>query len=374
MCGIVGYIGTREAYPILISGLHRLEYRGYDSAGVALLGDSQQQISVYKAKGKVSALEEAAKDKNCTGTIGIAHTRWATHGEPSVINAHPHLSESGNLALVHNGIIENFSVLCDQLKAKGYTFKSATDTEVLVQLIEYYEHKHHCDVISSVRYALNKVIGAYAIVLIDKRQPDTLIAARKSSPLVVGIGENNKEFFIASDATPIAEYTSHVVYIDDEQIVKIERGKEMEISNLQAEHVDVDVTEIDVDLNMLDKGGYPHFMLKEIYDQPKCLEDCMRGRLEAMDKRLKIEPENIQYGINLSAVKQYKQQLMNARRFIIVACGTSWHAGLIGKQLFETICNIPVQVEYASEFRYRNPVINDDDVVFARNCRYPCCH
>ena len=297
MCGIVGYIGTREAYPILIAGLHRLEYRGYDSAGVALLGEGQQQVHVYKAKGKVSALEEVAKDKDCAGTIGIAHTRWATHGEPSVINAHPHLSESGNLALVHNGIIENFSVLRDQLKAKGYTFKSATDTEVLVQLIEYYEHKHNCDIVSAVRYALNKVIGAYAIVLIDKRQPDTLIAARKSSPLVVGIGEDNNEFFIASDATPIAEYTSHVVYIDDEQIVKIERGKEMEISNLQAEHVDVDVTEIDVDLNMLDKGGFPHFMLKEIFDQPKCLEDCMRGRLEAMDKRLKIEPENIQYGI-----------------------------------------------------------------------------
>lgn len=362
MCGIVGYIGTRQAYPILISGLHRLEYRGYDSAGVAL---NDKNLNIYKAKGKVSDLEEAAKDKDTKGTVGIAHTRWATHGEPSVINAHPHLSESGNLALVHNGIIENFSVLRDQLKAKGYTFKSATDTEVLVQLIEYYEHKHQCDVVAAVRYALNKVIGAYAIVLIDRRQPDTLIAARKSSPLVVGIGEDNSEFFIASDATPIAEYTSHVVYIDDEQIVKIELGKEMEISNLQAEHVDVDVTEIDVDMNMLDKGGFPHFMLKEIFDQPKCLEDCMRGRLEAMDKRLKIEPENIQYGINLSAVKQYKAQLMNAHRFIIVACGTSWHAGLIGKQLFETFCKIPVQVEYASEFRYRNPVIYKDDVVIA---------
>ena len=365
MCGIVGYVGTREAYPILISGLHRLEYRGYDSAGVALLGECQQQISVYKAKGKVSALEEVTKDKNCSGSIGIAHTRWATHGEHSVINAHPHLSESGNFALVHNGIIENFSILRDQLNTKGYTFKSATDTEVLVQLIEYYEHKHHCDVISAVRYALNKVIGAYAIVLIDRRQPDTLIAARKSSPLVVGIGEDNQEFFVASDATPIAEYTSHVVYIDDEQIVKIERGKEMEISNLQAEHVDVDVTEIDVDLNMLDKGGFPHFMLKEIFDQPKCLEDCMRGRLEAMDKRLKIEPENIQYGINLSAVNLYGDRLLKAHRFIIVACGTSWHAGLIGKQIFETFCQMPVQVEYASEFRYRNPVINPDDVVFA---------
>ena len=363
MCGIVGYIGSKQAYPILINGLHRLEYRGYDSAGVALLNG--ESLNVYKAKGKVSDLEEAAKDKDCEGTLGIAHTRWATHGEPSVNNAHPHESESGNLALVHNGIIENYAILREQLQAKGYHFNSATDTEVLVQLIEYYEKKHQCDIISAVRYALNKVIGAYAIAVIDKRHSETLIAARKSSPLVVGVGENNEEFFVASDATPIAEYTSHVVYLDDEQIVKIERGKEMEISNLQAEKVDVDVKEIDVDLEMLDKGGFPHFMLKEIFDQPKCLEDCMRGRLEAMDKRLKIEPENIQYGINLSAVKLYKAQLMNAHRLIIVACGTSWHAGLIGKQLFETFCKIPVQVEYASEFRYRNPVINKDDVVIA---------
>lgn len=362
MCGIVGYIGTKKAYPILINGLHRLEYRGYDSAGVALLNG--EALNVYKAKGKVSDLEEVAKEKDCEGTLGIAHTRWATHGEPSVTNAHPHESESGNLALVHNGIIENYAILREQLQAKGYHFHSATDTEVLVQLIEYYEKKHQCDIICAVRYALNKVIGAYAIAVIDKRHPEMLIAARKSSPLVVGVGENNEEFFVASDATPIAEYTSHVVYLDDEQIVKIERGKEMEISNLQAEQIEVDVKEIDVDLEMLDKGGFPNFMLKEIFDQPKCLEDCMRGRLEAMDKRLKIEPENIQYGINLSAVKQYKAQLMNARRFIIVACGTSWHAGLIGKQLFETFCKIPVQVEYASEFRYRNPVINKDDVVF----------
>ena len=363
MCGIVGYIGTKQAYPILINGLHRLEYRGYDSAGVALLNDGN--LNVYKAKGKVSDLEETAKDKNCEGTLGIAHTRWATHGEPSVNNAHPHESESGNLALVHNGIIENYAILREQLQAKGYHFNSATDTEVLVQLIEYYEKKYGCDIISAVRYALNKVIGAYAIALVDKRNPEVLIAARKSSPLVVGVGKNNEEFFVASDATPIAEYTSHVVYLDDEQIVKIERGKVMEISNLQAEKVDVDVKEIDVDLEMLDKGGFPHFMLKEIFDQPKCLEDCMRGRLEAMDKRLKIEPENIQYGINLSAVKQYRAQLMNAHRLIIVACGTSWHAGLIGKQLFETFCRIPVQVEYASEFRYRNPVIHTDDVVIA---------
>ena len=363
MCGIVGYIGKREAYPILISGLHRLEYRGYDSAGIALLNGNR--LNVYKAKGKVSDLEGVAKDMDCGGTLGIAHTRWATHGEPSVNNAHPHESESGNLALVHNGIIENFAVIRDQLKAKDFHFQSATDTEVLVQLIEYYEHKHQCDLVDAVRYALKKVIGAYAIAVIDKRNPDILVAARKSSPLVVGVGQDNEEFFVASDASPIAEYTSHVVYLDDEQIVKIQRGREMEITNLHAKHVDVDVKEIDVDLDMLDKGGFPHFMLKEIFDQPKCLEDCMRGRLEAMDKRLKIEPEDNQYGINLSAVNQYKPQLMSASRFIIVACGTSWHAGLIGKQLFETFCQIPVQVEYASEFRYRNPVIHSDDVVIA---------
>ena len=363
MCGIVGYIGPKLAYPILINGLHRLEYRGYDSAGIALLNSNN--LNVYKAKGKVGDLEEVAKDKDCGGTLGIAHTRWATHGEPSVANAHPHESESGNLALVHNGIIENYAILREQLQAKGYHFNSATDTEVLVQLIEYYEKKHQCDILSAIRYALNKVIGAYAIVLVDKRNPEVLIAARKSSPLVIGIGEGNKEFFVASDATPIAEYTSRVVYLDDEQIVKIEQGQEMEISNLQAKFVDIDVKEIDVDLEMLDKGGFPHFMLKEIFDQPKCLEDCMRGRLEAMDKRLKIEPENIQYGINLSAVRQYRAQLMNAYRFIIVACGTSWHAGLIGKQLFESFCKIPVQVEYASEFRYRNPVISGNDVVIA---------
>ena len=363
MCGSVGYIGTKQAYPILINGLHRLEYRGYDSAGVALL--NQDALNVYKAKGKVSDLEEVAKDKDCSGTLGIAHTRWATHGEPSVTNAHPHESESGNLALVHNGIIENYAILREQLQAKGYHFNSATDTEVLVQLIEYYENKHHCDLISAVRYALNKVIGAYAIAAIDRRNPEVLIAARKSSPLVVGVGENNEEFFVASDATPIAEYTSHVVYLDDEQIVKIQRGKEMEISNLQAEQVDVDVKEIDIDLEMLGKGGFPHFMLKEIFDQPKCLEDCMRGRLEAMDKKLKIEPEGIQYGINLSAVNLYGDRLLKAHRFIIVACGTSWHAGLIGKQLFETFCKMPVQVEYASEFRYRNPVIDESDVVIA---------
>ena len=363
MCGIVGYIGKRQAYPILINGLHRLEYRGYDSAGVALLNGCA--LNVYKAKGKVSDLEAVGREKDCSGTLGIAHTRWATHGEPSVVNAHPHLSESGNLALVHNGIIENYAILREQLQQKGYHFHSATDTEVLVQLIEHYEKKYQCDLMSAVRHALNKVIGAYAIEVIDCRQPNMLIAARKSSPLVVGVGENNAEYFIASDATPLAEYTNHVVYLDDKQIVKIETGKDMEISNLQAEQVDFDVKEIDVDLEMLDKGGFPHFMLKEIFDQPKCLEDCMRGRLETMDKRLKIEPENNQYGINLSAVRQYKAQLMNARRFIIVACGTSWHAGLIGKQLFENFCHIPVQVEYASEFRYRNPVISSDDVVIA---------
>ena len=363
MCGIVGYIGYREAYPILINGLHRLEYRGYDSAGVALL--SGGGLHVYKAKGKVSDLEAAAGDKDCSGQAGIAHTRWATHGEPSVVNAHPHESESGNLALVHNGIIENYTVLRDQLKEKGYHFSSATDTEVLVQLIEYFENTRQCDLLTAVRHALNKVIGAYAIALVDRRQPGLLIAARKSSPLVVGVGQDNREFFLASDATPIAEYTANVVYIDEEQIVKIQPGQPLEISDLQAKRVDVDVKEIDVDLNMLDKGGFPHFMLKEIFDQPRCLEDCMRGRLEAMDKRLQIEPEGFKYGINLSAVSQYGETLLGARRFIIVACGTSWHAGLIGKQLIEAFCQIPVQVEYASEFRYGAPVIERGDVVIA---------
>ena len=359
MCGIVGYIGNKQAFDILIKGLHRLEYRGYDSSGVALISDTPttqdaKQLHVYKAKGKVSDLEYAAKDKDISGTMGIAHTRWATHGEPSVTNAHPHLSQSGNLALVHNGIIENYAVLRDQLKEKGFSFKSETDTEVLVQLIEYMQQKHNCNLVDAVRLALKKCYGAYAIVIIDQRNPNQIVAARKASPMVIGVGQDNEEFYIASDATPIAEYTKKVLYVDDEQVVAIERGKEIEILDLDATHVDVQLKEIDVDINMLDKGGFPHFMLKEIFDQPQCLRDCMRGRILAHNNNLV-----------LSAIRAHKERLIRARRFIIVACGTSWHAGLIGKQMIEQFCRIPVEVDYASEFRYRNPVIYPDDVVIA---------
>ena len=359
MCGIVGYIGNKQAIDILINGLHRLEYRGYDSSGVALISETPttqdaKQLHVYKAKGKVSDLEYAAKDKDISGTMGIAHTRWATHGEPSVTNAHPHLSQSGNLALVHNGIIENYAVLRDQLKEKGFSFKSETDTEVLVQLIEYMQQKHNCNLVDAVRLALKKCYGAYAIVIIDQRNPNQIVAARKASPMVIGVGQDNEEFYIASDATPIAEYTKKVLYVDDEQVVAIERGKEIEILDLDATHVDVQLKEIDVDINMLDKGGFPHFMLKEIFDQPQCLRDCMRGRILAHNNNLV-----------LSAIRAHKERLIRARRFIIVACGTSWHAGLIGKQMIEQFCRIPVEVDYASEFRYRNPVIYPDDVVIA---------
>ena len=359
MCGIVGYIGNQQAFDILIKGLHRLEYRGYDSSGVALISETlddqdTKQLHVYKAKGKVSDLEYAAKDKDISGTMGIAHTRWATHGEPSVINAHPHLSQSGNLALVHNGIIENYAVLRDQLKDKGFSFKSETDTEVLVQLIEYMQQKHNCNLVDAVRLALKKCFGAYAIVIIDQRNPNQIIAARKASPMVIGVGQDYQEFYIASDATPIAEYTKIVLYVDDEQVVVIERGKELDILDLDATHVDVQLKEIDMDINMLDKGGFPHFMLKEIFDQPQCLRDCMRGRILAHNNNLV-----------LSAIREHKERLIRARRFIIVACGTSWHAGLIGKQMIEQFCRIPVEVDYASEFRYRNPVIYPDEVVIA---------
>jgi len=351
MCGIVGYIGNREAFPILVKGLHRLEYRGYDSAGVALI-NPEGNLNIYKAKGKVADLENEAKGKDCQGSVGIAHTRWATHGEPSVRNAHPHISQSGNLVIVHNGIIENFSLLRNQLQAKGFTFNSDTDTEVLVQLIEYMQQVHKKDLLNAVRHALRKCLGAYAIAVVDKRNPQQVIVARKGSPLVIGIGEDNGEFFIASDATPIVEYTKNVVYPDDEQIAVCQVGKDVEIIDLENKQVDYDTKEIDMDLSMLSKGGYPHFMLKEIFDQPECLLDCMRGRVGDGE-------------ITLSALRNHKERLMKASRFIIVACGTSWHAGLIGKQLIEQYCQIPCEVDYASEFRYRNPVISPDDVVIA---------
>lgn len=352
MCGIVGYIGSREAYPILVKGLHRLEYRGYDSAGVALLDG--QDLNVYKATGKVADLERVAAGKDLAGHLGIAHTRWATHGEPTVANAHPHLSESGNLALVHNGIIENFDVLRSQLKNKGFHFKSETDTEVLVQLIEYVQQKRKCQLPEAVIHALRKCIGAYAIAVVDRRNPSQLVAARKGSPMVIGIGKDNGEFFVASDATPIAEYTKQVVYVDDEQVAVCQPGKPIDIMDLSQEHVNPNVKEIDMDMSMLDKGKFPHFMLKEIFDQPQCLRDCMRGRLMSYNN-----------SVVLSAVVNHRKRLLRARRFIIVACGTSWHAGLIGKQLIEHFCRIPCEVDYASEFRYRDPVIYPDDVVVA---------
>ena len=351
MCGIVGYIGKRQAYPILIKGLKRLEYRGYDSAGVGLINGSNQ-LNIYKAKGKVLNLEETAAQKDVSGCIGIAHTRWATHGEPCQANAHPHVSQSGNLALVHNGIIENYASLRDQLKEKGYTFQSSTDTEVLVQLIDYLQNSYQIDLLEALQVALHRVIGAYAIAIIDKRTPGRIIAARKSSPLVIGVG--NDEFFLASDATPIVEYTNQVVYLQDGDIAVLETGKPLKVVNLENELQPAEIKEIDMNIGQLEKGGYPHFMLKEIFEQPECINDCMRGR---------VNKET--HEVILSAVNDHKEYLLNARRFIIVACGTSWHAGLIGKQLIEAFCRIPVEVEYASEFRYRNPVISNEDVVIA---------
>lgn len=351
MCGIVGYIGKRDAYPVLIKGLKRLEYRGYDSAGVALI-DKKRRLNVYKTKGKVSDLEAFVSQKEVSGTIGIAHTRWATHGEPCQANAHPHFSSSENLALIHNGIIENYATLKEKLQKKGFIFKSSTDTEVLVQLIEFFQLSNHLDLLTAVQLALHEVIGAYAIAVLDKNNPDEIITARKSSPLVVGIGKD--EFFLASDATPIVEYTDKVVYLQDGEIAVIRRDKALEVVNLDNVLQNPEVRTVEMNLGQLEKGGYPHFMLKEIFEQPDCINDCMRGRINADGDK-----------VVLSAVIDHKERLLKARRFVIVACGTSWHAGLIGKQLIESFCRIPVEVEYASEFRYRDPVIHEDDVVIA---------
>ena len=351
MCGIVGYIGKREAYPILIKGLKRLEYRGYDSAGVALL-NAKGDLSVYKTKGKVSDLEVYCADKDITGSLGIAHTRWATHGEPSSRNAHPHYSESKNLALIHNGIIENYADLKSKLIEKGIKFISDTDTEVLVQFVEYVMVRKNLDLLTAVQLVLHEVIGAYAIAIVDKRQPDTIIAARKQSPLVVGIGED--EFFLGSDASPIIEYTDQVVYLEDGNIAVLKRGEDLKVVNIYNNELSPEIKTVDISLGQIEKGGYPHFMLKEIFEQPECITNCMRGRVN-------VEANHV----TLSAVIDYKKQLLAAKRIIIVACGTSWHAGLIGKQIIENICRIPVEVEYASEFRYRNPVVGEGDVVIA---------
>ena len=351
MCGIVGYIGKRKAYPILIKGLHRLEYRGYDSAGVALINPAGQ-LNIYKAKGKVAELEAYAADKDTDGCIGIAHTRWATHGEPNTVNAHPHYSESERLAIIHNGIIENYAVLKAGLQKEGYTFKSDTDTEVLVQLIEYTQLNRHVDLKTAVQLALQQVIGAYAIAVLDKDNPDTLVAARKGSPLVVGIGDD--EYFLASDATPIVEYTDKVIYIEDEEVVSLRLGEDVDITTINNVTKTPEIKRLELSLSQLEKGGYPHFMLKEIFEQPRTLTDSMRGRVN-------VRQDNIA----LSGFIDNKDRFLNAKRIIITACGTSWHAGLIAMYAIEEFAQIPVEVEYSSEFRYRKPVINKDDVVIA---------
>lgn len=351
MCGIVGYMGGRDAYPILIKGLKRLEYRGYDSAGVALINDNGD-LAVCKTKGKVSTLEDYCSDKDVSGSVGIAHTRWATHGEPSSLNAHPHYSSSKNLAIIHNGIIENYASLKNNLINKGVTFRSDTDTEVLVQLVEYVQEKKNVDLLTAVQLSLHMVIGAYAIAILDRRHPDTIIAARKQSPLVVGVGDN--EYFLGSDASPIIEYTDRVVYLDDGNIAVLKRGEDLKIYNMNNREISPEIKTVDLNLGQIEKGGYPHFMLKEIFEQPECITNCMRGRIN-------VEADNV----TLSAVIDHKKRLLNAKRIVIVACGTSWHAGLIGKQIIENLCRIPVEVEYASEFRYRHPVVSADDVVIA---------
>ena len=358
MCGIVGYIGEKQAFPILIEGLKKLEYRGYDSAGVALVKD-QGELNVYKTTGKVANLETLVDGKDTEGHAGIAHTRWATHGEPSVKNAHPHVSMDGNIAIVHNGIIENYQVLKQQLVDRGYKFNSTTDTEVLCQLIDYYYNNNGSKLLEAVCSALNDVIGAYAIVVTEKKNPHHLVAARQSSPLVVGVGKDEKEFFIASDATPIVEHTDKVVYLDDGQIADISLDNGLHIVNHHNKQCQFDVKTVDMDISKLSKGGFDHFMLKEIFEQPNCLRDAMSGRLIADPEH----PENNR--IVLSALRDYRDRLVNARNIIILGCGTSWHAGLIGKQLIEGMCRKRVSVEYASEFRYNNPVVDKDDVVIA---------
>lgn len=349
MCGIVGYIGMKDAFPILIKGLKRLEYRGYDSAGVALL-NSEGELSVYKSKGKVKNLEEYCKGKDVSGTIGIAHTRWATHGEPNDLNAHPHYSQSENIALIHNGIIENYLAIKKLLIREGYTFKSDTDTEVLVQAIEYIKKRYDLTLSEAVQRTLKFVIGAYAIGVIEKNKPDCLVAARKGSPLIVGIGEG--EYFLGSDATPIIEYTSNVIYLNDEEVVLLQRNKKPVVKTLKDEDVHHDIIKIKLQLEDIEKGGYPHFMLKEIFEQSKSLAMCMNGRLntELME-------------IKLSGITTNIERFRSAKRILITACGTSWHAALIGKYLFEEFSKIPVDVEVASEFRYRSPVIHSDDIL-----------
>lgn len=349
MCGIVGYIGKKEAFPILIKGLKRLEYRGYDSAGIALLNGN---MTVFKKAGKVSELEKVVNHDHVMATIGIGHTRWATHGEPNDRNAHPHLSQSGNLAIIHNGIIENYSAIKEELTKRGYVFHSDTDTEVLVNLIEEVQIKENTSLDNAVRIALNQVVGAYAIVVLNRNNPDQLIAARKGSPLVIGIGED--EFYIASDASPIIEYTQNVVYLDEQEYAIINRSGQYTIRTLGNIEKSPEIQKLEFSLERIEKGGFEHFMLKEIYEQPKAIEDSLRGRMSASGGWIK-----------LGGLNEYINRIDHAKRFIITACGTSWHSGLIGEYLIEDLARVPVEVEYASEFRYRNPIINEHDVVIA---------
>lgn len=348
MCGIVGYTGKREAYPIIIKGLKRLEYRGYDSTGVALQNGG---LKVYKKKGKVAELEDHILGKNLHANVGIGHTRWATHGEPSDLNAHPHRSASGKLAMIHNGIIENYSQLKKELSNRGYTFKSETDTEVLLNFIEEIREKNQCDLEEAVRIALKRVTGAYVILLLDEDNPDTIIAARKGSPLVIGIGKG--EHFLGSDASPMLEYTKEVVYVNDYELA-IVKPDQLILKNLGNEKITPYVQKLDLELAAIEKGGYDHFMLKEIFEQPQTIYDCLRGRLDASEGT-----------ITMSGIQQYAEDIMTANRIIMVACGTSWHAGLVAEYIFEELCRINVEVEYASEFRYRNPIINKGDVIIA---------
>ena len=351
MCGIVGYIGKSQAYPILIKGLKRLEYRGYDSAGIALM--DKNELILIKCKGKVSNLENLAASKSTNGTIGIGHTRWATHGPPNDVNAHPHTSDNGKIVIIHNGIIENYNTLKKELIARGHKFVSETDTEVIVHLIDEIQKNEKVTLFEAVRLALGEVIGAYAIVVMSKDNPDELIAAKKGSPLVIGIGENN-EYFIASDATPIVEYTKNVVYLGDEEIAILNREKGLKLKTIKNKEKTPYIQELEMQLEALEKGGYDHFMLKEIYEQPRSIYDSMRGRLKAS-----------QGIVELGGIKDYEQKLIQAKRLIIIACGTSWHAGLVGEYLLEDLARIPTEVEYASEFRYRNPIIYPDDIVLA---------
>jgi len=348
MCGIVGYTGPREAYPIIIKGLKRLEYRGYDSTGVALLNSG---MKVYKKKGRVAELEEAVVGKDLHAHTGMGHTRWATHGEPSDRNAHPHTSASGKLSMIHNGIIENYAQIKQELTKKGYTFKSDTDTEVLLNFIEDIKQNNQCDLEEAVRVALKRITGAYVILLMSEENPDTIIAARKGSPLVIGVGKG--EHFLGSDASPMLEYTKEVVYVNDYELAII-KPDELILKNLGNEKITPFITKLDMELAAIEKGGYDHFMLKEIFEQPSTIHDCLRGRLDAANSL-----------ITMSGVEKNIEQFKNANRIIIAACGTSWHAGLVAEYIIEELCRIPVEVEYASEFRYRNPIINKGDIIIA---------